>query len=131
MIAYHTALLAYKIIQTGKPRYLAQKLQKKNTGTSLRGNLGRLTIQRSKLTISREGFVQRAASILNNLDEVLRNEEKVKKFKVGLKKWVVKNIAIKPRSKFPTIENRAVSKVMTPVNTTSQHRSKKYDQYGT
>ena len=43
---------------------------------------------------------------MNKLDENLRNEPKLEKFKTGAKKWVKKNIKIKPSSKHPQLIHR-------------------------
>ena len=44
--------------------------------------------------------------LLNSLDKDLRNEGKLERFKVGLKKWVKTNIPTKPIVKFPKFERR-------------------------
>ena len=40
LIAYHTAILAQKVVNVGKPSYLKDKFQVKNLGMNLRGNYG-------------------------------------------------------------------------------------------
>ena len=110
MIAYYTAVLAFKIIKAGKPNYLAQRLQRTNIGIDLRANCGKILIQKTKLSISREGFVQRAGVLFNTLDEALRNEDKLSKFKISLREWVIKNVAVKPKSKFQKIESKMLAR---------------------
>ena len=46
--------------------------------------------------ISKEGFLFRAATLLNMLDENLRGETNLDKFKEESKNWVRKRIMIKP-----------------------------------
>ena len=106
MIGYHTAILAYKIVKSGKPTYLATKLIQQKEGMELRGRLGRIHPAKKKLFISKEGFLYRGACILNKLDDNLRNESKLDNFKSGMKKWVKRNISIKPVSKHPQLVHR-------------------------
>ena len=103
MIAYHSAVLTYKIINSGKPSYLAQKLKQNRVG--LRGHLGNIQQKNIKLSIAKEGFIHRGATLLNKLDGNLINETKLDKFKAGMKSWTKKNIAVKPRPKYPKIAN--------------------------
>ena len=72
----------------------------------LRGRLGRIHPPKKKLYISKEGFLYRGACILNKLDDNLRNENKLEIFKSGMKKWVKRNINIKPVSKHPQLVYR-------------------------
>ena len=106
MIAYHTALLAYKIVKEGKPSYLKDRLQKRSVGVNLREGRGSLVLKRKKIAITREGFICRGATLLNKLDEDLRNEENLVQFKSGLKRWVLENIPVKPASKFQVFRER-------------------------
>ena len=69
MIAFQTAVLGFKIIKAGKPSYIAQRMQKKETRMNLREDLGRVIVPRRKLGISREGFICRATMLLNCIDE--------------------------------------------------------------
>ena len=106
MIAYHTTVLAYKIIKAGKPKFIAERLLLREGRMDLRRNAGNIIVKRKNLEISREGFIYRASVLLNNIGEELRNEEKIGRFKVGLRKWIVKNIPIKPKVKYPKSERR-------------------------
>ena len=103
LVAYQTAVMAYKVIQTKKPTYIAERMQSRSGNKKLRGRLGRVDQQHHSLSIAKEGFIQRGASILNKLDECLRCEPKLEKFKIGVRSWVKENIAIKPRSKYPNL----------------------------
>ena len=77
MIAYHSSVLAYKIINSGKPSYLAQRLQQRSEDKGLRGRLGSIQQVKKSLSISKEGFVYRGVSLMNKLDDNLRNEPKL------------------------------------------------------
>ena len=103
MIANQSAILAYKIIKSGKPQYLAQKLQQKKEGMVLRGNLGSIRQTNKKRSITKEGFVYRSVALMNKLDDNLRNEGDLGCFKTGMKKWVKENISVKPSSKHPQL----------------------------
>ena len=105
MIAYQTAVAAYKIIKSNKPKYIASKMKSKEGSMNLRGRKGSVSQASLSLSIAREGFIYRGSSIINKLDEKLRNEEKLSKFKSGVRAWVLKNIQIKPTSRFPSIVN--------------------------
>ena len=110
LIAYHTALLAQKVVNVGKPSYLKDKFQVKNLGMNLRGNYGSIKQKNKKLAISREGFVYRGVTLLNKMSDELRTEEKLNKFKVGLRKWVIENIPAKPKTKYGMIGSRTTKK---------------------
>ena len=120
MTAYHTVVLTKKIISTGKPSYIAQRMTKLG-GVDLRNNRGKVMVQKRKLAISREGFIYRAAVLYNAINEDLRREENGERFKSGLKKWVLENISVKPRSKFPRIESRRISRNTDDVNVLDQN----------
>ena len=96
LIAYQTAVMAYKISQSKKPHYLHQKLITNKSVHDLRGRSDPLQQPGYKLSLSREAFLYRASSILNMMSVNLRNETKLETFKAKAKEWVKKNIAIKP-----------------------------------
>ena len=98
MIAHQTAVMAYKIVKSKKPSYLAHRLQVRQPGIELRGNPRMITQPGYKLGISREGFLYRSATLLNMMDEKLREEPRLEIFKSESKKWVKKNIKVKPAS---------------------------------
>ena len=120
MIAYQTAVLAFKIINTGKPSYIASRMKRIETGLALRDQKGKIRLEKRRLAITKEGFIHRASIILNNIDEDLRNEDNLKKFKLGMREWVLKNISTKPRPKFDRAENRVVPRNIALVNNTDQ-----------
>ena len=45
----------------------------------------------------------KSASLFNKLDENIRKETSLSKFKVGTKEWVKKNISVKPKPKHPNL----------------------------
>ena len=120
MIAYQTAVLAFKIIKTGKPSYIASRMMRTETGLVLREQKGKIKLQKRKLAITKEGFINRASILLNNINEDLRNEDNIEKFKSGMREWVLGNILTKPRSKFDRTEGRAVLRNIAVVNNADQ-----------
>ena len=100
MIAYQTMVMAYKIMRSKKPTYLANKMQLSSNQANLRGRSGGVHLPNCSLSIRKEGFVYRSITLMNMLDVPTRCEPKTEKFKVGLRKWVKENISIKPKSNF-------------------------------
>ena len=98
-------------IKSEKPSYNADKLKIITKGKKLRGRLGTIRQPAYKLSIAREGFIYRCASIFNKLDDDLRNEVKIYKFKAGLRKWVLQKIAIKPVLRYPTLTAEQVAQL--------------------
>ena len=101
LITYQTAVMSYKIIQSKKPAYIAERMQVRTKKMRLRGNLGGVEQHGRTLAIAKEGF------ILNKLEENLRCEPKLEKFKSGVKIWIKANIPIKPTSKFSDLGSRS------------------------
>ena len=101
-IAYQTATMTQRIIQSKKPMYIAEKLKIHSSNLNLRRQR---TIEQPKykLSIAREGFIYRSASLYNLLDESIKNEPKIEIFKTKVKNRIQKNIAIKPCSKYPSL----------------------------
>jgi hypothetical protein len=64
----------------------------------VRQGVGVLQQPNYTLNISREGFVYRGAAIFNKLEENLRNQTKLQKFKDGVKEWVNTKITVRPKS---------------------------------
>ena len=114
MIAYHTTVLAYKIMKSGKPSSLAGRLRYREGGKNLRGDVGSIVVRGRNLEISREGFIYRASVLLNSIGEALRNEERIETFKINLRKWILQHIPIKPIPKFPRLEKRLPLRELSP-----------------
>ena len=74
MIAHQTVVMAYKIINSKKPDYLARKLRLVDPGRDLRRTQGMIIPPAYSLGISSEGFLFRAATLMNMMDENLRRE---------------------------------------------------------
>ena len=72
MIALQTLVLTFKIIQTSKPSYLANKLWFDMRKQNLRSKAVTLKLTQYKLNQSREGFINRGITLFNRLDEDIR-----------------------------------------------------------
>ena len=93
-----------KIVKSGKPTYIAEKMQAGQMKLNIRQGVGTVQLPGYTLNIAREGFIYRVASLFKKLDVCLRKEPKLEKFKVGVKEWVKPNVTIKPKSNFSCIE---------------------------
>ena len=103
MVAFQTAVGTYKIVKSGKPKYLATRLRVKQANLNTRHGAGTVVTPGYRLNIAREGFIYRGAQVYNKLDARLRSEPKLESFKTGLRKWVKNNIAVKPTPRFASI----------------------------
>ena len=104
MIAYQTATFMHKVVISGKPKYIFEKIKPRRLSTvSLRHKKGSVAIPKYNLSVSREGVIYRGGILYNKLPEYLRNEQNVRKFQTDLKGWIKENIAIKPFSKYPSL----------------------------
>ena len=72
----------------------------------LRGGAGFLNIPKYRLSLSREGFIYRGATLFNQLDENIREEKNANQFKKLTKDWIKKNISVKPKQFFSSIIQR-------------------------
>ena len=101
MIAFSTLLMVFKVIKSGKPSYLARKLEVIReagmAGRAVRGWDGpTVKVPNYYLDISRAGFIYRGAKLFNKLPRTLREEKRTEVFKKELKIWVRWNVSIKP-----------------------------------
>ena len=55
-----------------------------------------VTLPKVSLSASREGFIYRAAKLINKLPESVWKESSVRLFKKKLYEWVKMNISVKP-----------------------------------
>ena len=97
IVVYHTLAMVQKVIQTGKPEYIANKLEVVH-GSELEIVWGGtyIRVPQYNLEVLREGFIYRGANMFNSLTLSFREEKKTKVFKVIFKKWVKENIGIRP-----------------------------------
>ena len=92
--AFSTLVFAKKIIMTGKPLCLANQFVESNVmNTRIKTYV---TLPKVSLSASREGFIYRAAKLINKLPESVWKESSVRLFKKKLYEWVKMNISVKP-----------------------------------
>ena len=93
MIAFQTLIMLHKVVINAKPVYLAARLKLRNYGARSQGKLIKVN---HNLSTSRAGFIYRSSKLFNNLPEELRKETNLRKFKTGVRKWVLETISAKP-----------------------------------
>ena len=103
MVAYQTAVTTYKIVKSGKPSYIADKMRLRQGDLATRHGDCTVVQPRYSRNIPREGFIYRGAAIFNKLGESLRKESKLLKFKTDVREWVKANISIRPKQLFESI----------------------------
>ena len=121
LISYQTAVMTHKIVKSGKPGYIADKIKPRQLNRRLRGGAGLLNIPKYRLSLSREGFIYRGATLFNQLDENIREEKNTNHFKKITKAWIKENILVEPKQFCPSIIQRpkkdeAYSYLDTPNN---------------
>ena len=98
LTAYHTIMIVHRVINSGYPKYLFDKLKLKQPGDRIfpHRQLNTIQVPNVNLTLSRGGFIYRGATLWNLLPATLRSETKQSKFKSHLKKWIRTNISPRP-----------------------------------
>ena len=91
--AFQTIILTFKIIHSSKPKYLSDKLEFDERNYLLRDGINKLKKVNYKLNQSREGFIYRAITLFNMLDQKLRQETNLRVFKSEARIWVEKNVS--------------------------------------
>ena len=99
--AFMTIMTVFRVLKSGKPKYLADKMQLRRPGGD---NVARvplrhqhtITIERRDIAVARGGFVYRGAALFNSLPLELRQETSQLTFKRRVKKWVSESILVKP-----------------------------------
>ena len=90
--AHHTIVTAHRIIRTGQPKYLADKLALRTPGPRHANTIS----VNCELTVSRSGFLYRAAKLWNILPSTFREEQRPEAFKLNVRKWIRENVPRKP-----------------------------------
>ena len=92
LTAFATLATCHKIIQTGKPSALANKLYQ---GSSRTRNGISIRLE-ANLTLSRGAFLYRAAVLFSALPQNVREDTGTHSFKQKLRKWIKANVPVKP-----------------------------------
>ena len=85
LVAYHTLVTVFRIRSHRQPEYLASKLCRDS-------RQGRILAENSCLDIYRKSFVFRGISLWNRLPSSIRETEKIRFFKKGVRVWIFNNI---------------------------------------
>ena len=95
---FHTVMMEFKVIRSGKPKYLTSKLQLRTpaAGTAFPHRQTNTISASCNLTISRSGFFYRAAKVWNLLPAGQRSELSASVFKTNLRSWILQFIPRKP-----------------------------------
>ena len=96
MVFYYTVSLTWKIVKTGKPEYLASRLNMefpRNTRQATQNNI-RLPPQCNK-RLTEKSFLQRAPMCFNQVPSDIRSIEAEGNFKHKLKMWIMEKIPLK------------------------------------
>ena len=96
--AYHTVLQVFKIIKSGQPTYLSEKLllRKPNDhGIFPQRHLNTIKV-RGHLTLSRSAFFYRGAQLWNSLPSDLRSCSELSTFRQELRRWIRATVPVKP-----------------------------------
>ena len=83
----HTLLAVYRMRQNGEPEYLSSILRR-----SSRQVRGSIIVENNKRELVRNSFTFRGAEQWNKMPLELRIENKLRKFKLELRKWVVQHV---------------------------------------
>ena len=98
MIGYQTLIMTYKILDSKKPVYLANRICKNQSMINLRSSKY-VNQPNYKLSLTNEGFIARGQALMNKLDASIRNEKSLLAFKFKTREWVKKFIPEKPRTR--------------------------------
>ena len=88
-----TLVMTRKMLASGKPEYVVKKFRQSKSRHST------LTVSRqssSRLKLTGEGFMERAAKLWNLIPKDLKREDNAKTFKIKAKAWVKGTVPPKP-----------------------------------
>ena len=85
LIAYHTLISVYKVRVDQVPENLARIICRDNHN-------GFIIVKNTRLQLYRDSFVFRGSLLWNKLPRDVRNEQKLSKFKIRAKEWVLQMI---------------------------------------
>ena len=92
--ALRTVTLTKKIMLSQKPTYLAERLRLPQSTATRSGTT--LTVEKTCLGMTREGFIYRGTKLFNLMPDALKNEMNINLFKKNVKNWAKEIIAVKP-----------------------------------
>ena len=77
--------------------YIANKIRSAEHKLNLRSSYGLVEKPSLKLNQSREGFIYRAITLYNKLDDEVKLCHNLNHFKNEARKWIKRNIPVKPQ----------------------------------
>ena len=98
LVAYHTVMTVFKVLNSDKPAYICSKLELRrpqNDEVFPQRQKNTITVKNCRLSLSRGGFIYRGSKLFNSLPLNMRIEPKISSFRSKLKKWVRENVNIK------------------------------------
>ena len=93
MAALATLTLLKKMMDSGKPRLVVERLRK---AESRHQTLSVIRPTSHQLKMTRESFIERAVKLWNLIPADLKGTQSIAKFKIEAKKWVKLNVPAKP-----------------------------------
>ena len=95
LFVYHSLLLAFKVITTGRPCYIQKKLLRCFPYQTRQATGGCILVTDTpKSDYRRKSFIHSGIKYWNMLPDALRKMQKLQEFKTGLKQWTMMNIPI-------------------------------------
>ena len=99
LVVYHTVTMVYKILKTGSPTFLYNRLSTVHpfrTRQSSTGSIRQDETFRSKSSLPRDSFRYRGAHDYNRIPPSIRSIPNLTSFKIKLRQWVKQNIGMEP-----------------------------------
>ena len=97
LIFYQSVILTHKIVKSGSPLYLAQKISTSHPYRTRQATSGGIRYAESfpsTLSRTQDSFCYRSAGQYNNIPAEIRCITYLPKFKTKLKQWVASNIPV-------------------------------------
>ena len=97
LVIYHSMLQVYKVMKSGTPLYLSQKLISEHpypTRQATGGGLRYLGCNTGKQSTTQNSFFGRAPKLYNQIPAEIRSATSLPTFKKKLKLWVKENVPI-------------------------------------
>ena len=93
LVIFHTALTVHKIVITGKPKYMFEKMCQEHRYETRRAVIyGENFLARSALAA--DSFCYRGTKIYNQLPLNLTETQNMDNFKIKLRKWIKSNVPL-------------------------------------
>ena len=98
LTAFHTLTTVHRVVSSGQPGYLAERLKVRSQAEGIfpLRQTNTIAIPDVELTLSRGGFLYRGACLWNNLPVTMRSGMSTATFKREVRTWVRTNIGPRP-----------------------------------